>query len=151
MRAKLDSGSYTSVLDKSTAERLGITPDSLGVVPGGTGGGLGGKSVAFWIAPLQSFTIGDETIRDTTIRFADLWKDVTYTSTGSHVPRKVEGNPPMLLGADFLRAHRVLVANSQRKIYFTYEGGPIFQPKATPGAPQAPSPDNGSKAGAETN
>jgi hypothetical protein len=28
----------------------------------------------------------------------------------------------MLLGADFLRSHRVLVAHSQRKLYFTYLG-----------------------------
>ena len=32
----------------------------------------------------------------------------------------------MLLGADFLRAHRVLIAHSQRKIYFTYAGGTVF-------------------------
>jgi hypothetical protein len=47
----------------------------------------------------------------------------------------------MLLGADFLRAHRVLVSHSQRKIYFTYLGGPMF---ATPRPPQSgaePHPD----------
>ena len=33
----------------------------------------------------------------------------------------------MLLGADFLRSHRVLVSHSQRKLYFTYLGGPVFQ------------------------
>ena len=38
----------------------------------------------------------------------------------------------MLLGADFLRAHRVLVAHSQRKLYFTYTGGPVFQPTQRP-------------------
>jgi len=151
MRAQLDSGSYTSVLDNSAAERLGITRDSAGVVRGGQGGGLGGKSVDFWTAPLQSFTIGDETIHDTTMRFGDLWKDATYRSTGSLVARKLEGNPAMLLGADFLRAHRVLVAHSQRKIYFTYEGGPVFQPKVPPEtAPARAAPNVGSKAGAET-
>src|SRR5271165_2345308 len=67
IRAMLDSGSYKSALDKPAAERVGITPDSPGVVPAGKGGGLGGKLVDFWIAPLQSFTIGDEIIRDTTI------------------------------------------------------------------------------------
>ena len=44
----------------------------------------------------------------------------------------------MLLGADFLHAHRVLVAHSQRKIYFTYAGGPVFQftgPLETRGTP----------------
>jgi len=152
MRAQLDSGSYASALDEPAAERLGITPDSPGVVRGGKGGGLGGKLVDFWTAPLQSFTIGDETIRNTNIRFGDLWKDATYTSTGSHVPRKLEGNPAMLLGADFLRSHRVLVAHSQRKIYFTYEGGPVFQPNVTPEAVPAPAttPYQGSpKSGAE--
>ena len=48
----------------------------------------------------------------------------------------------MLLGADFLRAHRTLVAHSQRRLYFTYVGGPVFL--AEPAAPQPPSrPDGG--------
>jgi hypothetical protein len=139
MRALLDSGASASVLDKVAAERAGITPDSPGVIASGKGGGLGGKAVAFWIGPLQSFAIGGETIKDTTIQFADLWKDATYTSA-SRLPRKVESPASMLLGADFLRAHRVLVAHSQRKVYFTYEGGPVFQmtgPLAPRGAPPA--------------
>src|SRR5205814_9303495 len=119
MRAQLDSGSRTSILDKSATEQLGITPDSPGVVANAKGGGLGAKSVEFWSAPLQSFAIGNETIRDTTIQFADLLKDATYTPTGSHLPRRVQGTPSVLLGADFLRAHRVLVAHSQHKLYFT--------------------------------
>ena len=36
------------------------------------------------------------------------------------------GLPHMLLGADFLRAHRVLVARSQGRLYFTYSGGTVF-------------------------
>ena len=150
MRAQLDSGASASVLDKSAAERLGIAPDSPGVVPGGKESGLGSKSIDSWFAPLQSFTIGDETIRDTTMRFADLRKDTAHTSTGSRVPRQFVGTASMLLGDDFLRAHRVLVSHSQRKIYFTYEGGPVFQPKVTPKS-GAPAADSGSKAGAEAN
>lgn len=151
MRALLDSGSYTSVLDKWAAERLGITPDSPGVLAGGKRGGLGGKSVDEWIAPLQSFSIGGETIRDTTIRFADLSKDATYTPAGSRLLRKIEGTPAMLLGADFLRAHRVLVAHSQRKVYFTYESGPVFQttgplgPRSARPAAEKPKPSTSGK------
>jgi len=75
------------------------------------------------------------------IGFADLWKDSTYESTGSHVLRKSEGRQPMLLGYDFLRAHRLLVAHSQRKLYFTHSGGAVFQPKRAPAkAPAAPEP-----------
>ena len=130
LQAVLDSGATSSVLDQPVAEQLGITPGSAGVVAAGKGGGLGSKSVDFWIAPLQSFSIGDETISDTVIRFADLWKDATYVPKASHLPSKLGLRPALLLGADFLRAHRVLVAHSQRKLYFTYEGGPVFRPTA---------------------
>jgi predicted aspartyl protease len=114
MQAMVDSGAFSSVLDKPVAERLGITQDSPGARLLGTGGGLGGKTVESWIGPLQSFTIGDE----------------TYVPPGSRLLKRLEDTPALLLGADFLRAHRVLVAHSQRKMYFTYEGGPVFQPKA---------------------
>jgi hypothetical protein len=141
LQAVVDSGAGSSVLDKQVAEQLGIKPDSPGVALLGTSGGFGGKLVESWIAPLQSFTIGDETITDTAMRFADLFGDATYTPTGSHVQRKLDFTPALLLGWDFLRAHRVLVAHSQRKLYFTYEGGPVFQPKtAAPVAPAKPSP-----------
>ena len=36
----------------------------------------------------------------------------------------------MLLGLDFLRAHRVLFANSQGQMYFSYNGGPVFRTPA---------------------
>ena len=32
----------------------------------------------------------------------------------------------MLLGADFLKAHRVLFARSQHRLYLSYVGGPLF-------------------------
>jgi len=31
-----------------------------------------------------------------------------------------------VLGADFLKSHRVLFAMAQRRIYLSYEGGPVF-------------------------
>jgi hypothetical protein len=44
-------------------------------------------------------------------------------------------------GADTAMAHRIYVARSQGKIYFTYKGGPIFQ-HVEPNAP-APSGEAG--------
>jgi len=32
----------------------------------------------------------------------------------------------MLIGADFFLSHRVYVASSQNRLYFTYNGGPVF-------------------------
>jgi hypothetical protein len=43
------------------------------------------------------------------------------------VPAAGAHEPEMLLGLDFLRAHRILVDNSMRKMVFTYEGGPVFE------------------------
>ena len=127
IKAQLDSGAGTSVLAKPDAARLGVTPQTPGVIALGIGGGLGQKSVDFWLGPFDSFTIDDETITNTTIPFADLWKDATYSATGSRVGTYPELQQPMLLGTDFLRAHRLLIAHSQQKIYFTYAGGPVFQ------------------------
>jgi len=132
VKAQLDSGAGTSVLAKPDAARLGVTPETPGVVAVGRGTGLGQKSVDYWLGPFESFAIGNEIIRNTTIGFADLWKDTTYISPGSRVATHLEGQRAMLLGADFLRAHRLLVAHSQRKIYFTYAGGPVFQRTVAP-------------------
>ena len=136
VRALLDSGASLSLLDKADAARLGVTPETPGVITTGSVFGLGKKTVDYWIGPFRSFTIGNETIRDTQIRFGDMYKDATYRSTGSNLSHQIRVWHSMLLGADFLRSHRVLVAHSQRKIYFTYTGGPVFQLKraAEPGA-----------------
>jgi hypothetical protein len=64
--------------------------------------------------------MGDELIRDPPLRTANI------------------GLRDMLLGLDFLRAHRVLVANSQRRIYFTYTGGRVFGNTAQNVARRAP-------------
>ena len=123
VRAQFDSGAPTSVLDRSEAVRLGVT---IGAAVG-SGTGLGPESVDWTVAPLQHFAIGDEAVSDTTIELTDITKGLSYIEPGSLLRRKIEGTAAMLLGVDFLRAHRVLVAHSQRKIYFTYLGGPVFQ------------------------
>ena len=107
-----DTGASTSVLSLAGAKRAGITPTSEGVVPAGVSEGLGQHYVRSWIAPLHSFKIGDEEIRDTRVYIGDI------------------GSSPlgeeMLLGADFFLSHRIYDANSRDKLYFTYNGGPVF-------------------------
>ena len=149
VRAQLDTGAVRSVLTKAQAEALGVTPDTAGVIAAGCTGGLGAKRLDAWIGPFESFAIGDEMIRNPYLRFADVFRYSKFATTGGHVPRAV-AHPDMLLGADFLRSYRVLVAHSQRRIYFTYAGGTVFPkpsqaghgcddaPRATPDA--APTP-----------
>lgn len=127
VRALLDSGAESSLLTKDDAAAAGITPETDGVVAIGNVVGLGRKAVTTWVGPFKSVAIGKELFTDTALPFADLYKDAIYTSVGSLLPRRMETLQPMLLGVDFLRAHRVLVAHSQRRIYFTYGGGPVFR------------------------
>jgi len=45
--------------------------------------------------------------------------------------RRAGVHADLLLGADFLRAHRVLIAHGQRRMYFEYVSGTVFP--TTPG------------------
>jgi predicted aspartyl protease len=145
VRARLDSGASASVLAMPDAARLGVTPDTAGVIAGGCTTGLGRKRVDSWIAPFESFAIGNEIIKDPKLRFAPVWEHTTSTEIGSRLPSQLPGLPEMLLGADFLRAHRVLIAHSQRKMYFTYAGGTVFPSAPSKGcnnaSPSDPRPD----------
>jgi tetratricopeptide (TPR) repeat protein/predicted aspartyl protease len=110
IRVLFDSGAYVSTLTLKAAARVGIRPDSPGVVAAGATGGFGRNMMPSYIAPFASFKIGDEEIRHTRLRIADLEL----------------GDVDMLIGPDFFLSHRIYVANSQQKLYFTYNGGPVF-------------------------
>jgi predicted aspartyl protease len=132
IRVLFDSGAGVSTLTLKAAARAGIRPDSPGVVAGGLTGGFGKNMVPSYIAPFESFKIGDEEIRHTRLRIADL------DFFGAD----------MLIGPDFFLSHRIYVANSQQKLYFTYNGGPVFNlthinngaAPSVPDSPPAPSP-----------
>ena len=144
MLALLDSGAQFSIMTKRDAAVAGLTPKTPDVIHVGRSGGVGPKKVDLWLGPINTFTIGNTSIRDTAIVFADLFGGSTYKQTGSLLPRQPDPDEKMLLGMDFLRAHRVLVAHSQRKLYFSYVGGTVFQPR------HVRSPDRGSPAGDRT-
>ena len=122
--AELDTGASRSLVSKLAAAQLGVTPDTPGTRAAGTIGGLGGREPEKWIGKFGSFAIGGELIRNPDISFTDLEVNTT-AETGSRLATRRE-IADMLLGLDFLRAHRVYVAHSQRKLYFTYGGGPVF-------------------------
>jgi tetratricopeptide (TPR) repeat protein/predicted aspartyl protease len=106
-----DTGASTSVLSLVAASRAGVRPDTAGVVEAGYSSGIGRGAVKTYIAPFSSFKIGDgEEIKNTRLRIADINLD----------------HGDMLLGADFFLSHHVFVANSQHRLYFTYNGGPVF-------------------------
>jgi tetratricopeptide (TPR) repeat protein len=72
--------------------------------------GIGHGEFPTWIAPVASFEIGNEQVKNTSLRVGDI---------------KLE-DVDMLIGADFFLSHRIFVAKSQSRLYFTYNGGPVF-------------------------
>ncbi len=109
VRVVFETADATSVLSLAAARRVGIRLDGPGVKPAGLAyGGVSGSSET-WIAPIASFQIGDETVKNTHIRVGDIHSDFD-----------------MIIGLDFFFSHRIYVAQSQQKIYMTYNGGSVF-------------------------
>jgi predicted aspartyl protease len=111
IRVTFDSGSSLSVMSRNAAARAGIQINTQGVVSAGITYGVYGRGLESFLAPFSSFAIGDEEIKNTRLRFADI--DLPASD--------------MLLGADFFLSHRILISNSQKRVYFTYNGGPVFR------------------------
>lgn len=104
-----DTGASSSVISRDAAKRVGITPDSPGVEDAGEAHGLGSRLIQNWVVPIESIDIGGEIIRNARLSMHELSDDID-----------------MIAGIDFFLSHRVFVANSQHRMYFTYEGGPVF-------------------------
>jgi Aspartyl protease len=118
-RAIFDTGSPTSFLTVKAAAKAGIKLDSPGVVPAGDVARVDKSMIQTYLAPVTVFKIGDEEIRNTRLRLGDV--DIPEAD--------------MLVGADFFLSHHVYVANSQDKLYFSYNGGPVFDLTAQRAAP----------------
>ncbi len=107
IKVLFDTGA-TSVVSLSAAKRAGIAEDTM--KPAGHVTGAGRGRVKAWVAPVDSFEVGGERITNSRLMVADFdMRDVD-----------------MLIGVDFFLSHHLYVAKAQRKIYFTYNGGPVF-------------------------
>ena len=117
VRAVLDSGASATVLTRDAAERAGIDFSAPNVRASGSSTGIGAKHVKTWTVRVDSFSVGSETIQHSQMQVID----------GS-----IGDKTDMLLGVDFLLAHHMFIANSQKKAYFTYNGGRVFTFAAAP-------------------
>jgi tetratricopeptide (TPR) repeat protein len=138
IRVMFDTGAHQSLLNLAAAKRAGITPGSPGVTDGGYSWGLGHNVHKTWITRFSSFKIGNEEIQHAQLRFGDM--DLV--------------DADMLIGADFFLSHRVYVASSQNRLFFTYNGGPVFdlsasrEPEESAGA-EAPAASAAAAAGVD--
>jgi predicted aspartyl protease len=139
VEAELDTGSQFSAITRQAAERAGVTPWVNDAHPSGMIYGVGAHLVETWVGTFDSFSIGDETIRNVPMQIADLFGADKSVRLGSRVPKDAVSLPTMLIGCDFFLVHHVLVLNRQRKLLFTYNGGTVFQiPPSAATSPRAP-------------
>lgn len=124
--ATIDSGAFLSVATLETARQAGLAPSSQGVVKIGQGRGVGPHRAEIWTAVFPTFRLGEETIDNAHIQIADLFQYARREEVGTHIDRTIDDLPSMLLGADFLRSHRVMISNSQHMLYVSYIGGEPF-------------------------
>jgi predicted aspartyl protease len=109
IRVLFDTGANASRISPQAARQAGLKANPAELQEGGYSRGMGRAVVMTHIASFASFKVGDEEIRNPNLRVGD-------TREGTD----------MLLGADFFLSHRIYVSNAQHKMYFTYNGGPVF-------------------------
>lgn len=134
LRALVDTGAPISLIDLRAADALGVDPvarnDRKIEVPA-----VGTHRLAVQIPeqPFDQVEVGGERIRAPRIAIADLFGNA-LADMGASAAGNLRNPPDMILGADFLSAHRILFAWSQGRMYLSYTGGPVFGMKvqATP-------------------
>jgi predicted aspartyl protease len=141
VHAIVDSGASMSLVTKFAAARAGVAAEGDNRESVQQITGLGRRSAESWIGTFDNFSIGDENLRNARLRIADMNQYNHTTNLGSRLETTVDGVPDMLLGADFLLSHRLIIDGEDRKILFTYLGGKVFQTMhVDPSAAAAPDP-----------
>jgi predicted aspartyl protease len=112
VRARFSSSAPVSMIDQAAALRAGL------VVPEG--------AARTWPGRFDSIDIGGESIRNTQVLVRDRWARYRSKHSSWDDAERVAGQPEMILGLDFLKAHRVLFAPSQGRVYLSHLGGPVF-------------------------
>jgi predicted aspartyl protease len=129
MTALFDTGADVTFITQRAAVRAGVKVTDPGVKEAGYSSGLDRDRIKTWSGRFASVKIGDEEIRNGLLSIGETSAD----------------DFDVLVGADFFLSHHVLASNSQKKIYFTYEGGQVFSVsgKARPGSAEGAADGDG--------
>ena len=124
VRALIDSGTATSKIDIVTARELGFDEHGANVtaVPNRDAS----KPPTAWVTTFDTFAIDEETVHHPHLVVTDLWGKLRKVTRNVDEAELLNDQAPLMLGADFLKSHRVLFARSQHRMYLSYVGGPLF-------------------------
>ena len=104
--AVFDTGAET-VVSLRTAHRVGVKDGDM--TPQGQSAGAGAGRMDAWNAPFDQVDLGGESVRHNRLEIDDF-----------------DSSDEMLVGIDFFLSHHIYVSKKQWKMFFTYNGGPIF-------------------------
>ena len=107
VRVMFDTGAV-SIVSLAAAKRAGLTEADM--KPAGLMRGAGSGEAKTWVAEFKTFALAGETSENNRLRVGDFDSKEF----------------DMLLGVDFFLSHRLYVSKTQRRMYFTYNGGPVF-------------------------
>ncbi|MBC3872866.1 retroviral-like aspartic protease family protein [Undibacterium flavidum] len=125
VRTILDTGAQATIINEETARSLGMKFSTLSQHQG-SAVGIGKRTMKIQAASFEKFQIGEELIENAMISVGDLWANSKLDKTSPEITSHLKDSAQLILGMDFIREHRILVALSQRKIYMSYLGGPLF-------------------------
>src|SRR5205085_11687451 len=106
--ALMDTGAPATSITLATARRAGIKESDL--TPYGRTGGAGQGRVTVWLGKVSMFELGGEKIANNELRIDD----------------NDYANQDLIVGLDYFLSHRIYVSREQRKVYITWNGGPVF-------------------------
>ncbi len=97
VHAVIDTGAMLSSITPLAAARAGVTPKSPGVTarPISAGGGKG--TVASWVAPFDTFSIGGETIKHPKILIMDMWAALLADNNNAAQAEAIKEDLPEML------------------------------------------------------
>lgn len=108
LTAMMDTGAPRTSLSWASARKAGFLRQDLQDL--GRVGGAGAGSVKHWRARMARFEFGGQTVTDVDVGVSDV-------ESRDH---------DLLIGLDYFLAHRIYVSYAQRKLYATWNGGPVF-------------------------
>lgn len=111
-------------LTLESAKSIGIDIEQAKPIVADVNSAAGGDGL--WLVQLASFSIGEEAIKPVRLRVGGRGPGLDSLGYPGTITVMHDATWDVALGLDFLRAHRVLISHSERRFYFTFTGGKIF-------------------------
>ncbi len=129
--ATFDTGATTSWITRRELNALAIPTEAVkrdaAVLPG-----INGQPIHSETVTLATLALGDnETVHNVKLLVGHLFAPDKRSVIGSRIQRRLSFQPEMLVGGDFFRSHRVMVWYDASRMFFSYQGGPVFQTTAS--------------------